>query len=151
MLAKEMSGEKDKDGKPVSSRDKVIAEISERLESAKHSEEHAAAARKRAELTEDLEEKQKILEEAFNEEKKAAKELKIVQRLSSGVWQGGAAGAGMGAGLGMGLGTVVGSLVGGVVSVPTTGLGILAGVSRFPHVCEDSIRRKSTLEFHLSN
>lgn len=131
MLAEEMSDKKDKDGKPVSSRDKMIAEISERLEAAKHAEENGAQARKRAELTEDIEEKQKILEEAFNQEKKAAKELKIVQRLSSGVWQGGASGAGMGAGLGLGLGTVVGSVVGGVVSVPTTGLGLLAGVSHF--------------------
>lgn len=44
------------------------------------------------------------------------------------VWQGGAAGAGIGAGIGGGVGTVVGTLVGGVASIPTTGLGLLAGI-----------------------
>ncbi|KAH8593437.1 hypothetical protein B0O99DRAFT_596305 [Bisporella sp. PMI_857] len=121
-----------KEEAPQKTKDKILAEINERLKVAREASAEAEGLRKEADgLSNDVEgeaeEKAKKLEQAFNLEKKAAAELKVVNRLQSGVWQGGAAGAGIGAGVAGGLGTVVGALVGGVVSIPTTGLGLLAG------------------------
>lgn len=126
-LALEMSGEAE--GLPISSKDKVLAEITSRIKAAEEAQEAVTEARKRAEAATDPDEKQRELDEVIKQEKKALSELKVVQRLQSGVWQGGASGAGIGAGVGLGLGTVVGSVVGGVVAIPTTGLGILAGAA----------------------
>ncbi|KAF4630911.1 hypothetical protein G7Y89_g7222 [Cudoniella acicularis] len=97
----------------------------------KIAEEAKAASislRQKAESTTNDDEKQDLLFEAREQKKKSISEMKIVKRLQSGVWQGGAAGAGIGAGIGAGVGTVVGALVGGVAAIPTTGLGMLAGV-----------------------
>ncbi|APA05529.1 predicted protein [Sclerotinia sclerotiorum 1980 UF-70] len=131
MTEKVQTQPKDADGKP-STQEKVLAQINEKIKAAQEASEHATQAREKADSlpdTEDAQEqKAKLVEEAQKLEKRAHSELKIAQRLQSGVWQGGAGGAGIGAGVGMGLGTVVGSVVGGVVSVPTTGLGLLAGV-----------------------
>ncbi|KAF7872557.1 hypothetical protein EAF04_003478 [Stromatinia cepivora] len=122
---------KDADGHP-STQEKVLAQINEKIKAAQEATENASQAREKAASLPDSEDAQeqkaKLLEEAQKLEKRAHSELKIAQRLQSGVWQGGAGGAGIGAGVGMGLGTVVGTVVGGVVSVPTTGLGLLAGV-----------------------
>lgn len=126
-LALEMSGEAEEH--PISNKDKVLAEITSRIKAAEEAQGAVLEARKRAEAATDPDEKQRELDEAIKQEKKALSELKIVQRLQSGVWQGGASGAGIGAGVGLGLGTVVGSVVGGVVAIPTTGLGILAGAA----------------------
>ncbi|RDW76146.1 hypothetical protein BP5796_06967 [Coleophoma crateriformis] len=109
-------------------KDKIIAKITERVKSAQEAQDAATKARQRVDETSDPDEKQAALEEAVKYEKKAASEMKAVQRLQSGVWQGGAGGAGIGAGVGMGLGTVVGTLVGGVASIPTTSIGLLAGM-----------------------
>ncbi|RDW82822.1 hypothetical protein BP6252_03934 [Coleophoma cylindrospora] len=109
-------------------KEKILAKINERVKSAQEAQDAATKARQRAEETSDAEEKQSAIEEAVKNEKKAVSEMKAVQRLQSGVWQGGAGGAGIGAGVGMGLGTVVGSLVGGVAAIPTTSLGLLAGM-----------------------
>ena len=47
--------------------------------------------------------------------------------LKSGTFQGAAGGAGIGAGTGIGLGTAVGTVVGTAATIPTTGVGALAG------------------------
>jgi hypothetical protein len=126
-LTLEISGEAEE--RPISNKDKVLAEITSRMKSAQEAQLAITEGRKRAEAATDPEEQQRELEEVIKQEKRAASELKIVQRLQSGVWQGGASGAGIGAGVGLGLGTVVGSVVGGVVAIPTTGLGLLAGAA----------------------
>ena len=121
-------GDKEKaKAKAITTKDKLLSEISEYLQKAEAAQLASAQARHRADSTEDEEEKAIALEEAAKQEKIAKGALKTAQRLQSGVWQGGAAGAGIGAGVGAGLGTVVGSLVGGVTSIPTTGLGLLVG------------------------
>ncbi|TVY81548.1 hypothetical protein LSUE1_G003378, partial [Lachnellula suecica] len=88
----------------VSHQQKVISEVNDRLKEAEEAGQAAIDARKRADETEDPEEKKQALEEAAKQEKFAKSSLKIAQRLQSGVWQGGAAGAGIGAGAGLGLG-----------------------------------------------
>jgi len=122
-----------KDGKEShpSSREKLLSELSEHIQAAEAAASLASSIKEKADsLPEDAaEEKAHLLEEAQKQEKIYAKEIKVANRLQSGVWQGGAAGAGMGAGVGAGVGTVVGSLVGGVVSIPTTGLGLLGGAA----------------------
>ncbi|KAI9738105.1 MAG: hypothetical protein M1818_005533 [Claussenomyces sp. TS43310] len=106
----------------------LLSQASERLKAASEAQEAASQARQRAEETSDPEEKQQALEEAAKQEKRARSETKLAQRLQSGVWQGGASGAGIGAGFGMGVGAAVGAVVGGVTAIPTTGLGLLAGI-----------------------
>ena len=115
--------------KTPSTREKLLSELSDHLKRAEQAAALASACRELAQSTQDEEESAHALEEAQKQEKIAEKEMKIANRLQSGVWQGGAAGAGMGAGVGAGLGTVVGSVVGGVVAIPTTGLGLLGGVA----------------------
>lgn len=124
---------KDADGRP-STQEKVLSQINEKITAAQEASENATLAREKAgSLPDDSddtsikEQKEKLLEEAKKLEARAHSELKVAKRLQSGAWQGGAGGAGIGAGVGMGLGTVVGTVVGGVASVPTTGLGLLAG------------------------
>jgi len=112
-----------------STREKLLSELSEHIKNAEKATAIAAASRELASSTKNEEEAAHALEEAQKQEKIAEKEMRIAKRLQSGVWQGGAAGAGMGAGVGAGIGTVVGSLVGGVVAIPTTGLGLLGGVT----------------------
>ncbi len=122
-----MSTNAESTDKPMATKDKILAEITERLKSAQEAQEAVVQARKRAEEATDPDQKAIELEEAMKQEKKAKSEMKIIQRLQSGTWQGGASGAGIGAGVGLGLGTVVGSVVGGVVAIPTTSLGLLVG------------------------
>lgn len=113
---------------PVSSKEKLLSELTTHLKNAEEAQAAAKEARERADSTENEEEAAHHLEEAGQHEKKFKQEMKIAQRLQSGVWQGGAAGAGMGAGVAGGVGTLVGGLVGGVTAIPTTGLGLLVGV-----------------------
>ncbi|KAI1118212.1 hypothetical protein F5Y14DRAFT_447093 [Nemania sp. NC0429] len=115
--------------KRPSTKEKLLQEITQRIEESKSLQEESIGLHQRAEevaehdpqLAEDL------LSKAREIDKKAARLLKTARRLESGWMQGGAAGAGIGAGIAAGLGTTVGSLVGGLVSIPTTGLGILVG------------------------
>ncbi|KAK5119325.1 hypothetical protein LTR85_007681 [Meristemomyces frigidus] len=76
----------------------------------------------------DPEERQRMIQEAYDKEVEANGQSKFARRLQSGAWQGGAGGAGAGVAVGTGLGTVVGALVGGVASLPTTALGGLIGM-----------------------
>ncbi|KAE8453645.1 hypothetical protein EG329_009156 [Mollisiaceae sp. DMI_Dod_QoI] len=112
-----------------SSQEKILAYASDRLKAAENAERKAREARERAEACDDPEEKKRILVEAEREERKSKAEMKAVNRVQSGVWQGAGMGGGMGAGLGMGIGAGVGTLLGGVVSIPTTGVGLLAGAA----------------------
>ncbi len=122
-----------KDGKEShpSSREKLLSELSQHIQAAEAAASLASSIKEQADLLPDdaAEEKAHLIEEVQKQEKIYAKEIKVANRLQSGVWQGGAAGAGMGAGVSAGVGTVVGSLVGGVVSIPTTGLGLLGGAA----------------------
>jgi len=72
-------------------------------------------------------ERQKMIQSAYDAEIAANGQSKMAQRMTSGPWQGGAGGAGIGGCVGMGLGAVLGTVVGGVVSLPTTALGGLVG------------------------
>ncbi|KAK0255553.1 hypothetical protein LTR29_000096 [Friedmanniomyces endolithicus] len=73
-------------------------------------------------------ERQKMMQEAYDKEIEANGQSKWARRLQSGTWQGGMGGAGVGGGVGMGIGTVVGALVGGVAALPTTAVGGLVGM-----------------------
>ncbi|KAG9239945.1 hypothetical protein BJ878DRAFT_529285 [Calycina marina] len=108
-------------------KDKIISEISNRLKAAEEAQDGAAELRERSGREDEEEVKEQLLFEAREMEKKAQSELKIVRRLESGVWQGGASGAGIGGGIAAGIGTTIGAIVGGVVGIPTTGLGLLIG------------------------
>ncbi|KAH6672166.1 hypothetical protein B0J14DRAFT_593049 [Halenospora varia] len=115
--------------KSIPTKEKMLQELQKHLDSAQNLQKEAIDLRQKAEHAANDDEKGGVLEEAAKKEKESLNEMKIVKRLQSGAWQGGAAGAGMGAGIGAGLGTVVGSIVGGVTAIPTTGLGLLAGVT----------------------
>lgn len=91
-------------------------------------QEYAASLREQAAKVANPSERETLVKEAYAREVEAHGERsKIAQRLQSGTWQGGAAGGGIGLGTGLGLGTLVGTLLSGVLSIPTTGLGILIG------------------------
>ncbi|KAI1129720.1 hypothetical protein F5Y10DRAFT_263947 [Nemania abortiva] len=115
--------------KRPSSKEKLLQEITQKIEESKSLQEESISLHQRAEevaehdpaLAEDLRFKAREID------KKATKLLKTARRLESGWMQGGAAGAGIGAGIATGLGMTVGSLVSGLVAIPTTGLGILIG------------------------
>lgn len=119
--------ENSKEPPTQTTKEKLLSELTEHLKNAEEAQAAATAARQRADETKDDEEAAHALEEAALQEKRYKSEIKIAQRLQSGVWQGGAAGAGMGAGVGAGVGTLVGGVVGGVTAIPTTGLGLLIG------------------------
>jgi len=109
-----------------STQEKILKYATARIKAAESHNSEATALRSQAEDA-PPEEKDKLLALAAEHEKKSKAEMKAVNRLQSGTWQGAGMGGGMGAGFGMGLGAVVGTVVGGVVSIPTTGVGILAG------------------------
>ena len=90
-------------------------------------QERADQTRKRAEETDDPEERATLEKEAEALDTQAKRQLQTLQRLQSGVWQGMGAGAGIGASSGIALGTATGMVVGGVLAVPTTVLGGLVG------------------------
>ncbi|KAI0128869.1 hypothetical protein BJ170DRAFT_349789 [Xylariales sp. AK1849] len=113
--------------KGVGAKDKLLKDLTAKLEESKDLEEQSQRLRKKAEEVEDSEEADKLRAEAEELEGKAKTLIKHAQRLQNGAFQGGMAGGGIGAGIAGGLGTVVGSIVGGVTAIPTTGLGILIG------------------------
>ncbi|KAH8669726.1 hypothetical protein BGZ60DRAFT_375974 [Tricladium varicosporioides] len=127
--SRETKGEPEIDSKALPTKEKMLQELQKHLESAQNLQKAAIDLRQEAEHAANDDERGGMLEEAARKEKESLSEMKIVKRLQSGAWQGGAVGAGMGAGVGAGLGTVVGSIVGGVTAIPTTGLGLLAGVT----------------------
>ncbi|KAI0483894.1 hypothetical protein F4859DRAFT_474477 [Xylaria cf. heliscus] len=122
-------GSKDEANKRPSTKEKLLQEITQKIEESKSLQEESMNLHQRADevaendpqLAEDLRFKAREID------KKAAKLLKTARRLESGWMQGGAAGAGIGAGVATGIGMTVGSLVSGLAAIPTTGLGILIG------------------------
>jgi hypothetical protein len=124
----EREGEEGK--KRPSTKEKLLEEITKKIDESKRLQEESMSLHQRAEevaandpqLSEELEAKARAID------RQATKLLKTARRLESGWMQGGAAGAGIGAGIAAGIGTTVGSIVGGIAAVPTTGLGILVGV-----------------------
>ncbi|KAH6654020.1 hypothetical protein BKA67DRAFT_563974 [Truncatella angustata] len=110
-------------------KDKLMKDLTAKLEESKDAEVQATQLREQAEklAEENPEEAEKLRAQAGELEQKAKKLIKQASRLQNGAFQGGAAGAGIGAGVAGGLGTVIGSIVGGVAAIPTTGLGILIG------------------------
>ncbi|KAI6088680.1 hypothetical protein F4821DRAFT_233534 [Hypoxylon rubiginosum] len=114
--------------KKPTTKEKLLEEITSRIEESKKLQEESVRLHQQAEeadidpaVAEDLKLQARQLD------RKAATLLKTAKRLESGWMQGGAAGAGIGAGIAGGLGVTVGSLVSGLVAIPTTGLGILVG------------------------
>ncbi|KAF2965346.1 hypothetical protein GQX73_g8224 [Xylaria multiplex] len=122
-------GERATEVKRPSTKEKLLQEITQKIEESKGLQEESINLHQRADevaendpkLAEDLRFKAREID------KRAAKLLKTARRLESGWMQGGAAGAGIGAGIATGLGMTVGSLISGLVAIPTTGLGILIG------------------------
>ncbi|KAI2610122.1 uncharacterized protein GGS25DRAFT_487533 [Hypoxylon fragiforme] len=113
--------------KRPTTKEKLLEEITTRIEESKKLQQESVALHQQAEETEDPAAAEEIKFRARELDRKAAKLLKTAKRLEAGWMQGGAAGAGIGAGIAGGLGVTVGSLVSGLVAIPTTGLGILVG------------------------
>ncbi|GAW26245.1 hypothetical protein SAMD00023353_2500980 [Rosellinia necatrix] len=115
--------------KRPSTKEKLLQEITQKIEESKGLQEESVSLHRRAEevaahdpaLAEDLRCK------AREVDRRAARLLRTARRLESGWLQGGAAGAALGAGVAAGLGATVGALVGGLVAIPTAGLGVLVG------------------------
>ncbi|KAI1387473.1 uncharacterized protein F4822DRAFT_283764 [Hypoxylon trugodes] len=117
----------DQEKKKPTTKEKLLEEITTRIEESKKLQEESVQLHKQAEEAEDPAVAEDFKFQARGLDRKAAKLLKTAKRLESGWMQGGAAGAGIGAGIAGGLGMTVGSLVSGLVAIPTTGLGILVG------------------------
>ncbi|KAI1777122.1 hypothetical protein F4818DRAFT_337590 [Hypoxylon cercidicola] len=113
--------------KGPTTKEKLLEEISTRVEESKKVQEESVRLHRQAEEADDPAVAEDLKFRARQLDKKAATLLKVAKRLETGWVQGGAAGAGIGAGIAGGLGITVGSLVGGLVAIPTTGLGILVG------------------------
>ncbi|CAG8961085.1 hypothetical protein HYFRA_00002627 [Hymenoscyphus fraxineus] len=82
--------ENQKEEMTPSRKEKILAKAAACIKEAEESQEAAKLAREHAARTDDLQEKQKALEEAVKEEKLAKSAMKAAGRLQSGVWQGGA-------------------------------------------------------------
>ncbi|KAL9094514.1 MAG: hypothetical protein Q9165_003073 [Trypethelium subeluteriae] len=127
-MSKELAGIEQKLPAPLSAQvEKQLGGAIEQAKAARITQEQAENARKRASEATDPAERRKLEEEVNKLEKTAKSQVKMAQRLESGVWQGAGAGIGIGAATGMGLGTVVGMVLGAVTAVPTTILGGLVG------------------------
>ena len=111
----------------LGAKDKLVQDLTKKLQESKSLEEHAQELRQKADELGDSDEAEALRREAWELEEKAKKAIRSARRLQNGAFQGGAAGAGIGAGIAGGLGTLVGTLVGGVTAIPTTGLGLLIG------------------------
>ncbi|KAI2621975.1 hypothetical protein GGS26DRAFT_257087 [Hypomontagnella submonticulosa] len=118
---------KGEQAKRPTTKEKLLEEITTRIEESKKIQEESVQLHKEAEEADDPAVAEDLKFKARQLDKKAATLLKTAKRLESGWMQGGAAGAGIGAGIAGGLGVTVGSLVSGLVAIPTTGLGILVG------------------------
>lgn len=81
----------------------------------------------KAKMVTDPKERERMVQEAYENEIKANGMSRKAKFLKSGTFQGAAGGAGVGGVVGMGLGTVVGTLVGTVATIPTTLVGGLVG------------------------
>ncbi|KAI1211284.1 uncharacterized protein F4807DRAFT_458853 [Annulohypoxylon truncatum] len=125
----EANGQQDKGDQPKrpTTKEKLLEEITTRIEESKKLQEESVRLHKQADEAEDPAIAEDLKFQARKIDRNAAKLLKTAKRLESGWMQGGAAGAGIGAGIAGGLGMTVGSLVSGLVAIPTTGLGILVG------------------------
>ncbi|KAK4896014.1 hypothetical protein LTR27_005870 [Elasticomyces elasticus] len=100
-----------------------------KAESSKAAQQSIEAQKKAKELTQaaagagDPEERQKLLNEALEQEIASESFGKTAKYLQTGTAQGAIAGTGIGVGTGAGLGTLTGTLVGGVTSTVVGGLG----------------------------
>ncbi|KAI1106578.1 hypothetical protein F4804DRAFT_300437 [Jackrogersella minutella] len=113
--------------KKPTTKEKLLEEITTRIEESKKLQEESVQLHRQAEEAEDPAIAEDLKFKAREIDRRAAKLLKTAKRLETGWMQGGAAGAGIGAGIAGGLGITIGSLVSGLVAIPTTGLGILVG------------------------
>ncbi|KAI0169016.1 hypothetical protein GGR52DRAFT_502391 [Hypoxylon sp. FL1284] len=120
-------GKEGEEKKKPTTKEKLLSEITSRLEESKLLQEQSVELHRQAEEAGDSPEAEDLRRRAREIDRKAATLLKTAKRLESGWMQGGAAGAGIGAGVASGLGMTVGTLVSGLVAIPTTGLGILVG------------------------
>ncbi|KAK5746841.1 hypothetical protein LTR17_000471 [Elasticomyces elasticus] len=105
------------------------SEKERKAESSKAAQQSIEAQKKAKELTQaaagagDPEERQKLLNEALEQEIASESFGKTAKYLQTGTAQGAIAGTGIGVGTGAGLGTLTGTLVGGVTSTVIGGLG----------------------------
>ncbi|KAK5683671.1 hypothetical protein LTS10_005205 [Elasticomyces elasticus] len=109
------------------------SEEERKAESSKAAQQSIEAQKKAKELTQaaagagDPEERQKLLNEALEQEIASESFGKTAKYLQTGTAQGAIAGTGIGVGTGAGLGTLTGTLVGGVTSTAIGGLGGVIG------------------------
>ncbi|KAK3640935.1 hypothetical protein LTR56_011585 [Elasticomyces elasticus] len=109
------------------------SEEERKAESSKAAQQSIDAQKKAKELTQaaagagDPEERQKLLNEALEQEIASESFGKTAKYLQTGTAQGAIAGTGIGVGTGAGLGTLTGTLVGGVTSTVVGGLGGVVG------------------------
>ncbi|CAK4030569.1 Hypothetical predicted protein [Lecanosticta acicola] len=111
-------------------RNQLLQAVAAQQEIAK-AQSYASSLRDKASKIQDPQERERMVQEAYEKEIAVNGNSKFAQRLQSGPWQGAAAGGGIGLGTGLGVGagvgTLAGTLVGGLVSIPTTALGALIG------------------------
>ncbi|CZT17284.1 uncharacterized protein RCC_03118 [Ramularia collo-cygni] len=114
-------------GKSDLPRKEDLVQAVDALQKAAKAQDAAKSLREKASAIADPKQRERMIQDAYENEVEAHGQSKLARRLQSGTWQGLAGGTGIGAGVGMGVGTVVGVVTGGLVSLPTTALGALIG------------------------
>ncbi|KAJ4362732.1 hypothetical protein N0V95_001334 [Ascochyta clinopodiicola] len=123
-----MAAEKE-ETKPKESNKNGVSEADARKESSKVAKQATEAQKKASELMEaaaaagDPDERQKLMEQALEQQIQSKSLGKTAKYLRSGTFQGMAVGAGLGIAPGASLGAITGTLVGGVSSTALGGLG----------------------------
>lgn len=129
-----MTAEK-KDPGPKKSRKDGVSEEDARKESSKVAKQATEAQKKATELMKaaaaagDPEERQKLMEQALEQQIQSKSLGKTARYLRSGTFQGMAVGAGLGIAPGASLGAITGTLVGGVTSTALGGVGAGLGAA----------------------
>lgn len=107
--------------------DERLMQAAQAAKASAQAQGYADSLRAKAKMITDPKERERMVQEAYDNEVKANGMSRKAKFLKSGTFQGAAGGAGIGGVVGMGLGTVVGTLVGTVATIPTTAVGGLIG------------------------
>lgn len=107
--------------------DERLMQAAQAAKASAQAQGYADSLRQKAKMITDPKERERMVQEAYNNEVKANGMSRKAKFLKSGTFQGAAGGAGIGGVVGMGLGTVVGTLVGTVATIPTSAVGGLIG------------------------
>lgn len=107
--------------------DERLMQAAQAAKASAQAQGYADSLRQKAKMITDPKERERMVQEAYDNEVKANGMSRKAKFLKSGTFQGAAGGAGIGGVVGMGLGTVVGTLVGTVATIPTSAVGGLIG------------------------